>query len=44
MIFVNLPVSDLQRSIAFYKAVGAEQNAQFSDQTASMMVFSETIT
>lgn len=43
MIFVNLPVADLDRSVAFYKAVGAEQNMQFSDATAAMMVFSETI-
>ena len=43
MIFVNLPVADLDRSVAFYKAVGAEQNAQFTDATASMMVFSEAI-
>lgn len=43
MIFVNLPVADLERSIAFYKAVGAEQNLQFSDSTGAMMVFSETI-
>ena len=43
MIFVNLPVSDLARSTAFYEAVGAEKNPHFSDQTASCMVFSETI-
>ena len=43
MIFVNLPVKDLGRSVAFYKAVGAEQNLQFSDATAAMMVFSEAI-
>ena len=43
MIFVNLPVADLDRSIAFYKAIGAEQNLQFSDETAACMVFSETI-
>lgn len=43
MIFVNLPVADLDRSIAFYKAVGAEQNMQFSDETAACMVFSEAI-
>ena len=43
MIFVNLPVSDLPRSIAFYEAVGAEKNPQFSDDTAACMVFSETI-
>ena len=43
MIFVNLPVADLERSIAFYQAVGAEQNMQFSDATGAMMVFSDTI-
>lgn len=43
MIFVNLPVADLDRAIAFYKAIGAEQNLQFTDETASMMRFSDTI-
>lgn len=42
-IFVNLPVADLGRSVAFYKALGAEQNEQFSDETAAMMVLSESI-
>ncbi len=43
MIFVSLPVSDLGRATAFYQAIGAAKNAQFSDDTASCMVFSETI-
>jgi predicted lactoylglutathione lyase len=43
LIFVNLPVSDLARATAFYQAVGAEKNPQFSDGTASCMVFSDTI-
>jgi predicted lactoylglutathione lyase len=43
MIFVNLPVTDLERSIAFYEAVGGTRNPQFSDDTAACMVFSETI-
>jgi predicted lactoylglutathione lyase len=43
MIFVNLPVSDLARATAFYEAVGAVRNLQFSDHTASCMVFSDTI-
>jgi uncharacterized protein len=43
MIFVNLPVSDLARSTAFYQAIGGEKNPQFSDDTASCMVFSDTI-
>jgi uncharacterized protein len=43
MIFVNLPVTDLGRATAFYEAIGAVKNPQFSDETASCMVFSETI-
>jgi uncharacterized protein len=43
MIFVNLPVAELDRSVAFYKSIGAEQNLQFSDETAAAMVFSDTI-
>jgi uncharacterized protein len=43
LIFVNLPVSDLARSIAFYKGVGATQDMRFSDNTAACMVVSDTI-
>jgi hypothetical protein len=43
MIFVNLPVADLARATAFYQAIGATKNEQFCDETASCMVFSETI-
>jgi predicted lactoylglutathione lyase len=43
LIFVNLPVTDLARATAFYQAVGAAKNEQFSDGTASCMVVSETI-
>ncbi len=43
LIFVNLPVSDLERADAFYQAIGASKNEQFCDSTASCMVFSETI-
>jgi len=43
MIFVNLPVTDLKKATAFYEAVGAVKNPQFSDDTASCVVFSETI-
>ncbi|WP_396594096.1 VOC family protein [Brevundimonas sp. R86498] len=43
MIFVNLPVSDLARSVAFYEAVGATKNPAFSDDTAACMVVSDTI-
>jgi uncharacterized protein len=43
MIFINLPVGDLARATAFYQAVGATRNPQFSDDTAACMVFSDTI-
>jgi predicted lactoylglutathione lyase len=43
MIFINLPVTDLDRSIAFYKGIGAEQNLAFSNDQASMMVLSDAI-
>ena len=43
LIFVNLPVADLPRSTAFYEAIGATKNEQFSDDTAACMVLSETI-
>jgi predicted lactoylglutathione lyase len=43
LIFVNLPVTDLPRAVAFYEAVGATKNPQFSDDTAACMVISDTI-
>ncbi len=43
MIFVNLPVSDLERSTRFYEAIGARKEPKFSNEAAAMMVFSETI-
>lgn len=41
MIFVNLPVTDLDRSKAFYEAVGATNNPAFTDDTAACMVVAE---
>jgi len=43
MIFVNLPVADLGASMAFYKALGFENNPHFTDETAACMVWSEAI-
>jgi predicted lactoylglutathione lyase len=43
MIVVSLPVIGLQSSIAFYKALGFQQNPQFSDDTSACMVWSEAI-
>ena len=42
-IFISLPVSDLPKSKAFYAAIGAVNNPQFTDETAACMVFSDTI-
>lgn len=43
MIFVNLPVRDLPRSMAFYEALGFTVNPHFTDETAACMVWSESI-
>ncbi|MBT9457553.1 MAG: lactoylglutathione lyase [Burkholderiaceae bacterium] len=43
MIFVSLPVTELQASIAFYRALGFQQNPQFSDDASACMVWSEAI-
>lgn len=43
MIFVNLPVTDLDRSIRFYEAIGCEKNEVFSNDKAAAMVWSDTI-
>ena len=41
MIFVNLPVTDLEKSKAFYEAVGAANNPAFTDDTAACLVVEE---
>jgi predicted lactoylglutathione lyase len=43
MIFVNLPVQDLERSKAFYEAIGFRNEPKFSNDAAAMMVLSDTI-
>jgi len=40
-LFVNVPVSDLQRSIDFFEALGFTFNAQFTDATATAMLVGE---
>ena len=37
-IYVNLPVKDLERSKAFFGALGFSFNPQFSDQNAACMI------
>lgn len=43
MIFINLPVTDLDRSKRFYEAIGARNEPKFTNESAAMMVFSEAI-
>ncbi|KAF1723572.1 VOC family protein [Pseudoxanthomonas japonensis] len=42
-IFVNLPVRDLDRSKAFFAALGYANNPQFTDENAACIVISDTI-
>ncbi|WP_028562420.1 VOC family protein [Paenibacillus pinihumi] len=42
-IFVNLPVKDLQRSVAFFTELGFEFNPQFTDENATCMVVNDKI-
>jgi predicted lactoylglutathione lyase len=42
-IFVNLPVADLNRSMAFFEALGWHFNPQFTDETAACLVISDEI-
>jgi len=43
MIFISLPVADLDVSMTFYKAIGFVNNPDFTDDTAACMVWSEAI-
>lgn len=40
-IFINLPVRDLQRSIAFFTELGFRFNPEFTDEQATCMIVSE---
>lgn len=42
-IFLNLVVSDVQKSMDFYSALGFTNNPQFSDETAKCMVWGDNI-
>jgi len=41
-IFLTLPVADLPKSVAFFKALGFQQNQQFSDDTAACIVINDS--
>jgi len=42
-IFVNLPITDLKRSIAFFTALGFTFNPQWTDDTATCMIVGDHI-
>jgi len=42
-IFVNLPVQDLKKSMAFFSSLGFTFNQQFTDDTAACMIISDDI-
>ncbi|MEV7018445.1 VOC family protein [Streptomyces sp. NPDC093991] len=43
MIFVNLPVEDIDASKKFYTALGYSINEQFSDESTGSVMISDTI-
>ena len=42
-VFINLPVADLPKSIAFFEALGYSRNPQFSNDDGACIVVSDTI-
>ena len=42
-IFVNIPTNDLERSKAYYTALGCELNPLFTDENAACVVWSDDI-
>ena len=42
-IFINLPVKDLNKSIEFFTKLGYTFNQQFTSETATCMIVSDTI-
>ena len=42
-IFVNLPVKDLKKSVAFFTSLGYKFNPEFTDETATCMIVEENI-
>jgi predicted lactoylglutathione lyase len=42
-IFINLPVEDLNKSVAFFSNLGYNFNPQFTDEKAACMIISDSI-
>lgn len=42
-IFVNLPIADLKRSIAFFEALGFRFNPQWTDESGTCMILGDNM-
>ena len=42
-IYVNLPVKNLEQSVAFFTQLGFKFNPEFTDETATCMIVEENI-
>lgn len=42
MVFVNFPVEDVNKSVAFYEKLGFKKNEEFSTDEASAVVWDDT--
>jgi uncharacterized protein len=42
-IYINLPVADVGKSLAFFKALGFSHNPRFSDENGACIIISDTI-
>ena len=42
-IFVNLPIKDLERSVAFFTSLGYKFDPKFTDENATCMIVGENI-
>ena len=42
-LFINLPVTDLPRSVAFFEALGFARNPQFTDDNGACIAVSEAV-
>ncbi|WIE77226.1 VOC family protein [Curtobacterium sp. MCSS17_007] len=43
MVFINLPVADLDRAVGFYEALGYTVDPEFTDETAACIVVSSAV-
>ncbi len=42
-VYINLPVADLKKSVAFFYALGFSDNPQMSDDSGACIIISDTI-